>query len=42
VCDIEGYHMPVVPLVSTEFIVIMSRGLLNFSLLSTIIVNTED
>ena len=34
--------MPVVPLVSTEFIVIMSRGLLNFSLLSTIIVNTED
>lgn len=37
--------MPVVPLVSTGFIVIiviMSHGLLNVSLISKIIVNTED
>ena len=34
--------MPVVPLVSTGFIVIMSHGLLNFSLISTFIVNTEE
>jgi len=33
--------MPEVPLVSTGFIVVMSRGLLNFNLISTI-VNTEN
>ena len=34
--------MPEVTLVSAGFIVIMSRGLLNFNLISTIIVNTGD
>jgi hypothetical protein len=34
--------MPEVPLVSTGFVVIMSHGLLNFNLISTVIVNTED
>jgi hypothetical protein len=41
VCDIEGYHMPRVPVVSMGFLVIMSHGILNFSLMGAGIVNTD-
>jgi hypothetical protein len=41
VCDIEGYHLPRVPLVPPGFLLVMSQGIGNFGLMGAVIVNTE-